>query len=180
MMKSGINEFSNPEDILILIRNFNFLLSVIISGFVILAVYTFSLTASFHLANGEKNWKGAFKKAFSTFGNIYLISLIGIFISVIGFILFIIPGILVLFFLSFIYPIAIVEKTGIIETMKKSYSAIRANWKFVASRLILFGVVSMLVNAITGALRIGYLASDLSIIFLPIFYIIIYKEIKNK
>jgi hypothetical protein len=64
--------------------------------------------------------------------------------------------------------------------MKKSYTIIRANWKFVASRLMLFGLVSMLVNAITSTLRIGYLASDLSIIFLPIFYIIIYKEIKNK
>jgi hypothetical protein len=127
MMKAGINEFSNPEDILILIRNFNFLLSVIISGFVILAVYTFSLAASFHLANGAKNWKVAFKKAFSMFGNIYLMNLLGMFIATIGLVFFIIPGILVLFFLSFIYPIAIIEKTGIIETMKKSYTIIRAN-----------------------------------------------------
>jgi len=53
--------------------------------------------------------------------------LLGTSLATLGFCLFIIPGILILFFLSFIFPIVVIEKTGIIETMKKSYSVIKAN-----------------------------------------------------
>jgi hypothetical protein len=61
------------------------------------------------------------------FGNMYVINLISVSIVSAGLFLFFIPGILALFFFSFIYPVAIIEKTGIIETIKKSYSAIKAN-----------------------------------------------------
>lgn len=180
IMKAGVNEKTSPEEMLNLFKNLDFLINIIIGGFLALATYTFSLSASFHLANGAKNWKIAFKKAFAMFGNMYVINLISVSIVSAGLFLFFIPGILALFFFSFIYPVAIIEKTGIIETIKKSYSAIKANWKFVASRLILFWGAFMLVNVVISALRIGYLAFDLFVIFLPIFYSIIYKEIKNK
>lgn len=125
--KLNITDTMTPESMLALIQNFNFLISVAISGVLMLAVYILCLTASFNLANGEKSLKTAFKNAFLSFGKMYLMTLFGMSIAVLGFLCFIIPGILILFFLSFIYPIAIVEKTSIIETMKQSYTLIKAN-----------------------------------------------------
>jgi hypothetical protein len=54
-MKAGVNEKTSPEEMLNLFKNLDFLINIIIGGFLALATYTFSLSASFHLANGAKN-----------------------------------------------------------------------------------------------------------------------------
>jgi len=179
-MKMGLDANFNEEQLFVLVRNPQFLLVFFVSLTLAFAMYLLSITTSFELANGEKKWKKAFKKALSSYGKIYFMVLLGTSLATLGFCLFIIPGILILFFLSFIFPIVVIEKTGIIETMKKSYSVIKANWKVVVSRFALFSLVSIIFFFFTNILHLGSLNSAVSLIFLPIFYTVLYKELRKE
>jgi len=179
IVRTGLSANINKEQLLSLMKDVQFLIPLFISANLAFLAYIFSLIASFTIASGEKKWKQAIKKAFSLFWRVYFMVLFGLFLACIGFCLLIIPGVLILFYLSFILPVMINENTGIIETMKRSRFLIKNNWKAIAWRFFLFALVTCLFNAIIEALHLGTLDTLVSLIFLPIFYTVLYKEVNT-
>ena len=108
-MPSNIS--TNEALMLSIIRNPLFIYTLIISSVLILAVFSFCIVASIEVANGTKSWKKAFQKAWSLFSSIFLLTVLSMLLINIGLILFIVPGIFILFLLSLIYPIAIINKS---------------------------------------------------------------------
>ena len=126
---------------------------------------------------GKKfDFKEAFNKSKPFFlrfiGLIILITLS----VVVGFVLFIIPGILAAFFLSMSTYIMIDKNTGVVEAMKQSYRLVKLNWLTV---LALF-VVNIAVSIVSYLPLIGWLAG----LVLGIMYFclpaIVYTNISKK
>jgi uncharacterized membrane protein len=64
-------------------------------------------------------------------------------VVLIGLVLFIVPGLLALFFLSFAPYILVDKNTGIVEAMKSSYEMVKKYWKVTFGLLIVSFVISL-------------------------------------
>lgn len=91
--------------------------------------------------------KVEFKEAFNK-GMPYVLRFIGLgllsaVVIVIGLILFIIPGLLAIFFLSFAPYILVDKNTGVVEAMKGSYEMVKEYWKVTVALLIVNFAISL-------------------------------------
>lgn len=114
-----------------------------------------------------KGQKVEFQEAFNK-GMPFVLRFIGLgllsaLVVIVGLILFIIPGLLAIFFLSFAPYILIDKNTGVIDAMKGSYELVKEYWKVTLGLLVVNLVINIPSNLlpffgglITLALSIGY------------------------
>jgi uncharacterized membrane protein len=113
-----------------------------------------------------KGQKVEFKEAFNK-GIPFVLRFIGLgllsaVVVILGFILFIIPGLLAIFFLSFAPFILVDKNTGVIDAMKASYEMVKEYWKVTLGLLVVnFAIglpsyVPVIGQLISLALTIGY------------------------
>lgn len=131
------------------------IISVIGSIFIITApplffgIYYMSL----NLIRGKEVEISEVFNGFNYFFVSWIMVIVAVVAVMIGFIFFIIPGLLLLILFQYAVPIAIIENTGAIKSLKNSYRLAWNNLQFS----ILIGIVLMIINAIGSAVSVGWI-----------------------
>ncbi|HYJ59947.1 MAG TPA: hypothetical protein VE032_00605 [Actinomycetota bacterium] len=96
----------------------------------------------------------SYKYAFSRLGGLIGLALLIAVVVGIGFVLFIIPGIILAVFLAMAVPAFIIERKGVTDSMSRSWTLVRGSWWHVFGvilvTLIIVGVVSGILTALGG------------------------------
>jgi hypothetical protein len=123
-------------------------------AFVIQYLLTGALTrgAAGALLGREVDVKGSYSYAFSR-----LLPLIGLAILVgvsvaIGFVLLIIPGIILLVFLSMAVPAFVVERLGVTAAMSRSWNLVKGNWWHTLGVIFVAWLITAVITRILGAI----------------------------
>lgn len=121
-------------------------------------------------------------------GLIGLALLVGIVVGL-GYILFIIPGIILGVFLSMAVPAFIVERKGITASMSRSWELVRGSWWHVLFVIlvagILAGVVNGVISAIGGSSLVGYwifnaIAQIITAPFVALVGVVLYVDLRAR
>ena len=94
----------------------------------------------------EDVWKRASKKIFKGILTAFLISIM----VVLGFILFIIPGIYLMIALSLAFPIIIFEDRDVFESIGRSFTLISGKWWSTLGILMIMGMIANLGSMVFG------------------------------
>lgn len=108
---------------------------------------------SLKLIRGEEIEISDVFKGFNYFFVSWIMAIVAAVAVMIGFIFFIIPGLLLLILLQYAVPIAITENTGAVKSLKNSYRLAWNNLQFS----ILIGIVLMVINLIGGTVSVGWI-----------------------
>jgi hypothetical protein len=137
----------------------------------------------------EVDVKASYGYAFSRIGGLIgLALLIGLVVGV-GFILFVIPGIIFLVFLSVSVAAFIVERTGAVDSMKRSWRLVSGNWwhtfGVIIVAAILAGIVNGIVTAIGGSSFLGSwifssLAQIITAPYVALVYVLLYIDLRAR
>lgn len=78
------------------------------------------------------------------------LSIVSSLLILLGFLLFIIPGIIVAVWFTFVYFILVLDGKSIIESLKTSKSLVKGNWWGIFGRLIVVGLVAIIAYTFLG------------------------------
>lgn len=145
--------------------------------FIWLSLFVVMLYTTCYMAVYAKSPDGTVKssevwpKVFSSILPVFAASILYSILTAIGFVLCIIPGIIVLVYLYFYMYAYIVEETGVVESLQRSYELVKGNWWVTLGYLIVFGIISFILSLIfaiptllvtLGAyMQIDFLTSDI-------------------
>jgi uncharacterized membrane protein len=105
------------------------------------------------LVKGKKIKISNVFKGFNYFFRSWGILLLGLIIIALGFVALIIPGLLLIVLYQYAIAFAIMEDTGVIASLKRSFAVAKANFAFSAVLIILLTVI----ESIGGLTRVGIL-----------------------
>lgn len=97
------------------------------------------------LDNRALTVKGAYSAAVPYFFKYLGASFLSGFLMLIGFILLIVPGIILSVWFAFVFFILVLENAGIVESLKRSREYVRGHWWETFGRLVTMTVVTLLV-----------------------------------
>lgn len=101
-----------------------------------------------------------FKKSLSKFGGSLLISIISGFAIVLGFLFFIVPGIILSVLLSLAIAVYVFEKTSPMDAIVKSYKLVKDKWLSTFGLLVVASIIAYFVSSIFSIPFFGvYLAN---------------------
>jgi Uncharacterised protein family (UPF0259) len=137
----------------------------------------------------EVDVSASYRYAFSRIGGLIgLALLIGLVVGV-GFILFIIPGIILLVFLSVSVAAFIVERLGVTDSMSRSWKLVSGQWwhtlGVIVVTAIIAGIVNGIITAIGGSSFIGaWIFSSIAQIitgpFVGLVYVLLYIDLRAR
>lgn len=150
------------------------LLGAIISWILALILQAAVADGVFRVLHGENaGFAGALGRGFASVGTLLPLSIIvGICVGV-GYILLVIPGIIISCILAVVVPICVVERRGVFECMSRSAELTKGNRLKVFAVFFIVGVVVLIINkfimpAIVIALPGSIMTAIISIILLVI------------
>lgn len=168
------------ESIIYIVLTFIYvILSILMTVALILAINDNSITA-----------KDAYKRAMPYFWRYIGLSLLMSFIMMIGFLLFIIPGIILSVWFAFATYVLVLENAGIVDSLKKSREYVRGKWWAIFGRLIAMSVIifllAMVISMIAAfmpehAITEAFVAA-LTVLLAPIamaYMYLLYNEVKG-
>lgn len=113
----------------------------------------------------------------------------GVLVAV-GFLFFVIPGLVLAFLFAFVSPVVLIERRSGFEALKRSRDLVRGDWLRVALVLVAFGIVrwfaQMLASLIVplGAPFVGSLLGDLvTLVLMPVpvlGLVLVYDDIRRR
>lgn len=100
-------------------------------------------------------------------------------VVIIGFVLFIIPGIIFSVWFSFAHLIAILENENGIESMKKSKALVKGNFWPILGRFILIGVIAVVISMVIQLIPVlgGILVAFISPLFI-LYQVLLYRNLR--
>lgn len=144
--------------------------------FVWLSLFVVMLYTTCYMAVYAKSPDGIVKssdvwpKVFGAILPVFAASILYSILVIIGSIFCLIPGIIVAVYLYFYMYAYIVEETGVVESLQRSYELVKGNWWVTLGYLIVFGIISFILSLIfaiptllvtLGAyMQIDFLTSD--------------------
>jgi hypothetical protein len=132
------------------------LLAPLAAGFVILLLWIFiiplgtmAVTSAIHsIYRGEKaTVLGAYRDVIMLFFPALALMLIVGTLATLGFFFCIIPGIIVYLIFFVVFPVCVIEKRGIIETLQRSYELTKGQYTNIFAIIFLVGIVGYAVSA---------------------------------
>jgi len=152
-----------------------------------------SLLLLIALKDESKGIKAIFQEGFSMIFAFCFLNIIVAFINGLGFLLFIVPGLILSIYLGFSIFVFVEEKTSPILAIRKSYDLVKGNWlkvfKYYLLLALLFFCLGLLSNTIIAlsslSVSSGALLSEVLSIFLlnPLsiaFHYFLYKSISSE
>jgi hypothetical protein len=94
----------------------------------------------------------SYRAALSRLGGLIVLSLLIALIVGIGFVFLIIPGLILLVFLSMAVPAFIIERRGVTDSMSRSWNLVSGSWWHVLGAIVVAAIISGIVSGIIGAL----------------------------
>jgi hypothetical protein len=94
----------------------------------------------------------SYRYAFSRLGGLIGLALLIALVVGVGFILLIIPGIIVLVFLAVAVPAFIIERLGVTESMSRSWKLVSGSWWHVLVVIVVAGIIAGVINGILTAI----------------------------
>lgn len=111
------------------------------------------------VARGEKTEIGDVFKGFDYLVTSWIMMIISVIAVVIGLICFIIPGLILAVFLQYAVALALIDKRGAVESLKRSYALGKETWQYSTILFLILGVIGSVTSTISGGI--------LSILVLP-------------
>ncbi|HSL12064.1 MAG TPA: hypothetical protein VLA82_12180 [Actinomycetota bacterium] len=94
----------------------------------------------------------SYRAALSRLAGLIGLSLLIAIVVGIGFALLIIPGVILLVFLSMAVPAFIIERRGVTDSMSRSWNLVSGKWWHVLGAILVAAIISGIVSGIIGAL----------------------------
>lgn len=122
--------------------------------FIWLSLFVVMLYTTCYMAVYAKSPDGTVKssevwpKVFSSILPVFAASIIYTILMCIGFVFCLIPGIIIFVYLYFYMYAYIVEDTGVVESLQRSYELVKGNWWVTLGYLIVFGIISFILSLI--------------------------------
>lgn len=104
------------------------------------------------IQNNSLKITSAYKQSVSFVWRYFVMSIVMSVLLFIGFLLFIIPGIILSVWFSFATFVLVIERGGIIDSLKKSREYVRGRWWAVFGRLIALGVLMIIIGLVISSL----------------------------
>jgi hypothetical protein len=115
--------------------------------------------ASDQIEKGNSNLNASFNFAVSKLPSLLAAQFIAGILIVLGFFLFIVPGIIVAIMFSLILPTIIIEQKGFMESLGRSRNLVSNRWMKTFFLLLILGIIVIIVNTVAS-----FLAGPLSAI----------------
>ncbi len=142
------------------------------------------------ILGGNAGWREVWMLLFRRLGKLLATVIPAALLVALGFVLFVIPGLILSFLFAFVSPVVLIEGIGGKAALKRSSDLVRSDWVRVAVVLIVFGVIrwfaQMLANLFipSSAVFIASLFGDLfTMVLLPIPVlgaVLLYFDIRRK
>lgn len=132
----------------------------------------------------------AYKQSTPFFLRYILMSILMFVLLFIGFLLLIVPGIILTVWFSFSTFVLVLERGGVVESLKKSREYVRGRWWAVFGRIIVLGIglilISMVISVVFVALPLGIVSAALvaafTMLLAPfavIYMYLVYQDLKG-
>lgn len=107
-----------------------------------------TITVADRILGGDSNWRQVWMLLFRRLGKLLSALLPAALLVALGFVMFVVPGIILAFLFSFIAPVVLIEGIGGRAAIKRSADLVRRDWLRVAVVLIVFALVRWLAENI--------------------------------
>ena len=131
----------------------------------------------------------SYRAALSRLGGLIGLSLLIALIVGVGFVLLIIPGVILLVFLSMAVPAFIIERRGVTDSMSRSWNLVSGSWWHVFGAIVfaalIAGVISAIISALGGSSWFGvWITSAIGAIITAPFYalvsVVLYVDLRSR
>lgn len=137
---------------------------------------------------GESGWREHWGLLFRRLGKLLSALIPAALLCMVGFVLLVLPGLVLSFFFAFVPIVVLVEGTSGIAALKRSFALVKSDWLRILLVFVVFGVLHWLAHAVAGLVMpsgfVGRLAGDLLLLALmpvPILgAVLVYLDLRRK
>jgi hypothetical protein len=144
-------DYQNPWVAFAQVFSFEFLLANILiwlSLFIVMLYTTCYMAEYVKSADGKVDTANVWPKVFASILPVLAASILYSILMAVGFLLCLIPGIMIAVYLYFYMYVYIVEDRGVVDSLQRSYELVKGNWWVTFGYLIVFGIISFILSLI--------------------------------